>query len=153
MSDTPRTDPGTMSLSCSCEYDGDGWYYLDPDDFATLATKRAKRCCSCGSRIAVGNECVRFERYRPPATDIEQRIQGDDVPMADKFMCEECGGLYFSLTELGFCVTLCSDDMRVLVKQYAATYGQQQSSQGTRGGADRPAQKDRSDEHRKGTAK
>lgn len=118
-----------MSLSCSCDDEFD-WYYLEPSDFSTLTTKRSRKCCSCGSRIAVGSDCARFERYRAPVTDIEERIQGDEVPLADKWMCEECGGLYFSLTDLGFCINLGSENMRSLVQEYADTYGQQPHLQG-----------------------
>lgn len=110
-----------MSLSCYCgdPYDGDWWYY-GPDSYKPLRTKRARRCCSCHDLIQVGALAVEFERARAPRGHIEERIYGDDeVEIAPKWMCERCGDLYFSLDELGFCISL-GDDMRALVRQYAA---------------------------------
>ena len=110
-----------MSLSCSCSEDGDRWHY-GPQDYSPLATKRSRKCVSCGSRIAVGDLSVRFERARIPNNDIEERIYGDEVAMPPAFMCERCGDLCNSLDELGFCINL-GDDMRELVKEYAEVYG------------------------------
>ena len=113
-----------MGLTCYCGDDYD-WYYTGPEDFSTLATKRARRCCSCKAKIPVGGECARFERFRCAENDIEERIWGDSVQLADRFMCEACAGLYFSLEELGFCINL-GDNMRELVRDYADTYGPKQ---------------------------
>jgi hypothetical protein len=65
-------------------------------------------------------DCFYFAAY----PSIKEKIygEGNEVPMTPKWMCERCGDLYFSLTELGFCVSL-DDDMRELVKEYAETYG------------------------------
>jgi len=52
-------------LSCSCG-EGDGWWYLPPDDFETLEAKRRKRCCSCKTLIDLSSVCVEFDRYRDP---------------------------------------------------------------------------------------
>lgn len=107
-----------MSLSCSCEWDGDGWFYTPASDFEPLNRKRSRKCCSCGGKIAVGDDSVKFRRFRGPNSDIEERICGDEIEIATYFMCEECGGLYFSLVELGYCVQLSDgENMRDLVKQ------------------------------------
>jgi len=108
-------------LTCSCGDDFE-WYYFGPDDYKSLATKRAKRCCSCGSLVRVGELCTSFDRYRGANDDIEQRIHGDEVHLAAWYMCERCSDLYFSLEELGFCINLGSD-MRDLVHEYAEMYG------------------------------
>lgn len=111
-----------MSLSCSPhEWCGEeGWYYFPPEDYAPLATKRSRKCCSCHERIPVGVLSTKFLRERCPRNDVEERIYGHagEVPLAPWFMCERCSDLYFSLDELGFAIWL-SDDMRELVKEYA----------------------------------
>jgi hypothetical protein len=100
-----------MSVACDCSTDGD-WYYYGPSDFQVLDTKRSRKCYSCGERIAVGDECASFPRYRPARDDfsrasyIEQTIYGDEVPVATWYACETCAGVYFSITELGYCVMI-----------------------------------------------
>jgi hypothetical protein len=111
-----------LSLSCSCDYDGgDNWKYTPPKDYSTLATKRARRCCSCKEKISVGDMCGVFHRSRPPMGDIEERIyDGNDVDMSTWYMCEECTDQYFNLTALDFCIMLGGDDgnMKLLLKDY-----------------------------------
>lgn len=94
-----------MSISCSCGDDYE-WMYYGPDDFEPLNTKRRRRCISCRTMIDVGAEAGRFSCYRAPRSDYEEQRFGDEVPMADKWMCEECTGLYISLSELGYCLTI-----------------------------------------------
>ena len=111
-----------MSLSCDCGGDYD-WYYepYEPEDYTTLQTKRRRRCCSCNVLIDIGAICLRFYCHRPPRHDIEEGIYGDEVPMADKYLCEECSDLYFSFTELGFCINL-GENMLDLVQEYQQDY-------------------------------
>ncbi len=112
-----------MSLSCHCddfEIDGDSWGYISGEDFSNLQTKRSRKCCSCGDMILPGADVVKFERMRGPRNEIEERCKGAEIYLSDWYMCEECGGLYLSLSELGYCVELGQDDMHDLVKEYAA---------------------------------
>ncbi len=114
-----------MGLSCSCgDYDDYDWYHFGPTggDYTTLSTKRSRRCCSCKDRISIGDLCTRFERARGPLTDIEERICGDEVPLAPWFMCEACSDQYFNLVELGFCFSL-GDNMDDLRKEYVEMQG------------------------------
>ncbi len=107
-----------MSLSCGCyDWDGNGWYYRDPTE-TTLQTSKRKRCCSCQGLIDIGATVVKFPRYRSPNSDIEESIHGDEVKIADWYMCEECGDLYWSLEELGYCIYLGNDSMQELVEQH-----------------------------------
>ena len=96
-----------MSLSCTCDFDGDfDWYYYSADDFSILDTKRSRKCCSCKTKIPVGSEVLRFRRYRSPSDRcnyIEEYIYGDEVPLTPWYMCEECGGLYFAVQDLNMC--------------------------------------------------
>lgn len=110
-----------MSLSCYCDVDDADWYYEAGDNFSLLDTKRSRKCCSCGAKLTPGSEVLRFMRYRHAAYDsIEEKIfgEGNEIYLADWFMCETCGGLYMALNELGFCCDLGHDDMRELAKEY-----------------------------------
>ena len=116
-----------MGLSCFCDNDYYEWYFTDPADVANapvygpLSTKRCRRCCSCKERIAVGDTSVRFERFRYAEWGtFEGRIygEGNEVPMTPWFMCERCADLYYSLTELGFCVSI-GESMLSLAREYA----------------------------------
>lgn len=107
-------------LSCSSVYDddsGDGWYYYPPHDFSTFRRKKRKRCCSCGQFIEIGAQSVSFDRYRSSRSDIEERIYGDEVSLADFFMCESCGEIYFNLSSIGYEIQL-GDNMLNLLLEY-----------------------------------
>ncbi len=104
-------------LSCSCDWTGDGWWYIPPDDFSPLKTSRRGRCCSCNKLIDIGSPVVAFERYRPPQSDIEVRIWGDEVQLAYRYLCEWCGEMYFNLEALGYCHQL-GDSMKETMKEY-----------------------------------
>jgi hypothetical protein len=97
-------------LSCECPFEGDDdqphWY--KPEDFVEMPKfSRRKRCADkdCRRLIEPGEPVAIFERVRYPRTDVEENIygQGEPIPMADHYLCEDCAGLYFSLDELGFC--------------------------------------------------
>ena len=113
-----------MTLSCSCPDSDDddvAWVWYSPDDYTTLETKRRKRCKSCGTLIDVGSIVLKFNRARHPRNDVEERIHGEggEIPMPAWYHCETCADLWFSLTELGFCVAP-DEDQRELVREYAA---------------------------------
>lgn len=111
-----------MSLSCSCEsYDAD-WYYSPPDDFTTLATKRSRKCCSCGAKVSPGDTVMEFTRWRAPSDRcnyIEEAIFGDEVPLAPWFMCETCGGLFLAVDDLGMCCDI-GENIAHQIKEYRA---------------------------------
>lgn len=111
-----------MSLTCSCEEDGD-WWYFPPEDYSALSTKRGRRCCSCKAWIKVGQLSTKFECFRATDGDVEERIYGECVPMAPKFMCEACSDQFFNLSELGFCINLGSESMEELRREYVEVYG------------------------------
>ena len=104
-------------LSCSCDYDDDGWWYLHPNDFTILTTKTRRRCCSCDKKTNIGQTCVELERYRHPVNDIEERICGDEVQLASWWLCEWCGEMFFTLDALGFCY-VAGDSMEENLKDY-----------------------------------
>lgn len=118
-----REGVAAMSLSCSCggEYD---WYYDPPSDFTVLSTKRARKCCSCGTRLPVGTTVLKFRRWRSPTDDIEERIHGEEVALAPWVMCEPCGGLFLALNELGYCIPIDEEPMRELVREHNEMRGE-----------------------------
>lgn len=104
-------------LSCSCDFDDGGWYYYPPSNFSTFNLQRRKRCCSCGVLIDVGSQCVKFTRCRPPISDIDESINGSEVPLAPWYMCEWCGEMFFNLHSLGYCIVL-GDDIKEKLEDY-----------------------------------
>ena len=111
-----------MSLSCSCDNDGADWWYEPSSDFAVLATKRSRKCCSCGTKIKPGDEALYLRRWRSPSMRcnyIEESIYGEEVPLAPWFLCETCGGLYFAVQDLGMCCDI-SDNIAHQIREYRA---------------------------------
>ena len=113
-----------MGLSCSCpewDEDPDTWMFFFPDDFTQFGSKRRKRCKSCGDLINIGSNCIEFERKRSPRSDIEERICGDEIPMASLFWCNKCAEIYFNLTEIGYCLTPCDCAIEALEEYWELT--------------------------------
>ena len=85
------------------------------ESYAPLATKRARKCCSCKVRIEVGELCAEVPRIKIPETDIEVRIYGEEEkPLAPAWMCERCADLCFSFIELGYCAEPWEDQRELL---------------------------------------
>jgi len=107
-----------MGLTCNCDFDPKGWWYeIRSKDFETLKTKKRKRCASCKNLIDVDSDCIKFQRFRSPYTDIEERICGDVIQRADRYLCESCGEIYLNLNDLGYCYFL-GDDLRENLRDY-----------------------------------
>ena len=112
-----------MSLFCEVDGDHDGadWWWYQPADEAPLATKRSRKCCSCGQKVGVGETARKVARYRPPTEFEEMRgIACGDVPMTDWYLCETCGDLADSISELGFCYNLGGESLQQQVAEYRA---------------------------------
>ncbi|SCY45049.1 hypothetical protein [Desulfoluna spongiiphila] len=111
-------------LSCTCnDWDGDGpaWYW--PDDFTVMPwVVRRKPCQSCGLLIDIGSVCISFIRFRPPESDIEERIEGEEVPLATHYLCEACGEIFFNLNAAGYCVGP-YDDLQDDLEEYQEITG------------------------------
>ena len=105
-------------LSCSCndDYEWDKWY-MPPSDFTKFNGARRKRCISCRELIDFNTDCIKFENYRSPTSDIEERIWGHEVQLADSYACEKCGEIFLNLEELGYCVNL-GDNFIEALKEY-----------------------------------
>jgi len=110
-----------MSLSCSCDFEPQecAWYWSGVSEFKLMGVSaRRKKCCSCGDVINSNHEVIEFYRYRSTLNDIEERIYGDEKQLASHFMCEECGGLYLALDELGYGCLDISKPMKDYVIEY-----------------------------------
>ena len=94
-----------MSLSCGVMILGDAAdWYLNQERFEVFVGKRSVRCKACKALIESGIKCWHLGRFREPRSGLEWRIYGDEVSLAPWHLCERCGDIYSSLTELGFCV-------------------------------------------------
>ncbi|MHB1952356.1 MAG: hypothetical protein ACYCOU_01290 [Sulfobacillus sp.] len=99
-----------MGLTCECGDDDYDWWFITPTGYVRVP--QGKKCCSCAVSIdepdAVGLEfeCFTFDE------------DGEEEPMETRWMCETCGDLYFSLLDLGFCISI-EDNMVALVREYA----------------------------------
>lgn len=111
-----------MSISCSCHdfHDYEWWYYPphQTSDFEPLNTTRSKRCCSCKKLIRINELCIRVPRARTIHSDIEERIYGDEVPLAPWYLCEECGGLALALAELNLCYDLGTTSLKEQIREW-----------------------------------
>ena len=122
-----------MSLSCSCsDWDGDGlgWILAEKiitrgegkipaeiEYFFPLETKRARKCCSCGELIKVGDLALKFKRFRSATKFEADRLGWDEVSMAPWFMCESCGEIFLNLEAAGFCLDI-TESMAELMEEY-----------------------------------
>ncbi len=112
-------------LSCDCDYGDDvEWWFDDSGEVAPLATKRMRRCCSCKDRIAVGEDCKPFIRWRNISDYSDHEVlvriygEGGEYPLPTWYLCDRCAGLYESLDDLGFCGLL-GQDLREMCREYA----------------------------------
>ncbi|MCF8156331.1 MAG: hypothetical protein K9K35_10035 [Rhodoferax sp.] len=107
-------------MSLSCPFDGDEfeWWWEFETDTKPLATKRARKCRSCGARIAVGDQCGKVSRHRNPGNEIEERIYGDEVPMPSWWLCETCTDLAAAVHEMGMCFELDGKSIKDQIAQY-----------------------------------
>lgn len=107
-----------MPLTCSCQDADDAeWWWFAPEDYSILSTPKGRRCKSCNTLISVGATVAAFQRERHSQEDVEYRVYGDDFPLATWYLCETCADLYFSLSELGFCVSP-DENMLELCREY-----------------------------------
>ena len=98
----------------------------DPHTIAALATKRARKCASCGAKIQPGQPCHEWRRYKVPEYDIEIAIWGEDgdlgPPRASHYHCVDCGLIASFLLDHNY-VFPPTDDIRELAKDHAREAG------------------------------
>lgn len=111
-----------MSISCSCgDLDGAAWFYYPPGMKAVVETRYIKRCQSCGKKLKNGDNARQYNRFRHPKSDIEERIHGDEVPLAPYYLCPECAAIYDALSDAEVCVEL-NSNLQEDLKEFNALY-------------------------------
>jgi hypothetical protein len=84
-----------MSLTCSNDIDeAIGWYEIKSHAFSAQ-----EQCCECNKEILKNVEAYRVEQY-------EYDEDGEEKRVPNKFLCEPCGDLVLSFTELNYCWTV-----------------------------------------------
>jgi hypothetical protein len=58
-----------------------------------------------------------FTRIRSPISDIEERIFGEEVPIAPLYMCEKCSEIYLNLEAAGYCLSI-TEPMQEALEEY-----------------------------------
>lgn len=96
-----------MALSCSCDFELEPGIkrWIADEDFSKMPLlSRRKKCCSCNNLLEPGSEVVKITRNKVPETDVEIKIYGEDgeIPLATWYLCEKCGEIYLTLTEIGY---------------------------------------------------
>jgi len=119
-----------MGLSCDydCEFEPGMVAWNWPRNLAPLATKRARKCVSCGKRLAPGDLAAEWTRYKVPEHDIEISIYGDcgenGPRRASHYHCVDCSMIADFLHGFNYAFQP-TDDMRALAREHAeeAAYG------------------------------
>lgn len=111
-----------MSISCGCgDVEDAAWYYYPHGSNVVLNSGRSRRCKSCSAKLMDGDRARRYTRFRQPRSDIEERIYGDEVPLAPYHHCPECAAIYDALSNADVCVELGSD-LREDLEEFNALY-------------------------------
>lgn len=104
-----------MAMTCGLRDDDDPvWWYEQADYLAPLDTKRSRKCCSCGEKLKIGVQVLKFRRWRNPRNDFYERFywDGGEVPMGAMYMCEECGSIAVACELSGVSFDLGGDDLK-----------------------------------------
>lgn len=123
-----------MPLTCGCDHEPEPGMkmHYPGEDFERLGTSKRKRCWSCKRLISINDFVVRFSRVKIPSHVVEIAIYGEDgeIPIAPRYLCEQCGEIYLNLSAVGFdCITP-YENMTELLKQYQNTYLEQDLEMG-----------------------
>jgi len=108
-----------MSLSCGCDSDGE-YVEIDPD-YTSIAPNTII-CRECGHMIAPGEEYYRVRSWKfgdwIPDSITPWIDEGDEIDIGIREICDGCGGLAFTVLELGYCYMFGS--LRSDVREMAA---------------------------------
>ncbi len=77
------------------------WWWEDSFSFKPLPTVNSRKCTSCGDKIKPKSLVIEFPIFRGPLSDVDERIHGERVYLASRFMCERCGKQYIKLNKAG----------------------------------------------------
>jgi hypothetical protein len=70
-----------------------------------------------------GEKHIRVERWRAPANDVEDRIYGDEVPLACWVVCESCAPIIVGFHEMNVDMDLGHSNLHDLLGEFEALYG------------------------------
>lgn len=110
-----------MSLSCDCGYGDYDWYYEITDEPYTANS--TGRCYGCGGHVRAGDIVRHILDIHWPESDDD--LFYDETDPDEKVLgriCERCGDLYDSLTELGFCMTAEFGFIEAAMEEYRRDY-------------------------------
>jgi len=112
-----------MGLSCDCGwYDDYEWFYNIGEEWRIALTDYT--CYGCCKQGKAGDMVRQFTEERLPEEDEDDDFCDDVEPVVTKYrrICEECGDLYDSLSELGFRMTADWGFIRGAHKEYKEEY-------------------------------
>lgn len=112
-----------MTISCAIDVDDAAWWWTSSMRLFIYDKPRGKRCCSCGDMVRRGEKHIRVERWRAPANDVEDRIYGDEVPLACWVMCESCAPIFVKLYKMNVEMDLGHSNLHDLLGEFEALYG------------------------------
>ena len=112
-----------MTISCAVDCDGAAWWWSANMRLLPYDKNRGKRCCSCGDMVCRGAQYIQVERWRECVSDIEQRIYGDEVPLASWVICESCAPIFVKLHEMNVDVYLGDSNLHDILVEFEAIYG------------------------------
>ncbi|MBU2793945.1 hypothetical protein HAQ01_11190 [Acidithiobacillus thiooxidans] len=119
-----------MTISCAIEWDGKAWWWSTDMRLLSYDMRphppsrfRAKQCCSCGDLVLRSAKYIQVERWRDCANEIEERICGDEVPLASWFVCESCAPIFVKLHDMNVDVDLGNCNFHDLLGEFEALYG------------------------------
>ncbi|MDD2748656.1 hypothetical protein [Acidithiobacillus thiooxidans] len=112
-----------MTISCAIECDGAAWWWNANMRLLPYDKKKGKRCCSCGDMVQHGAKYIQVERWRDCANEVEERIYGDEVPLASWVVCESCAPIFVKLHEMNVDVDLGNSNFHDLLGEFESIYG------------------------------
>ena len=102
-----------MGLSCYCDGDYDWFYEVESEERIAMTDFK---CYGCGKHYPLGTTVRRVRTY-------EMTEDGEEIEDDFRRLCESCGDLYDSFTELGFCLSADQNFIEDARQEYAAEYG------------------------------
>lgn len=111
-----------MSIACAIEGDNAAWYWSTNEKLRTYSVSRGKSCCSCKKMVRLGQVYLPIERFRDPHHDIEERIYGVEVPLAEWAICAECAPAFIKLHDMDVQIDLGRDNVQKLLLEFEESY-------------------------------
>ncbi len=114
-----------MGISCSCDNNPDNaaWFYsIDYTKSHILTVKRSRKCVSCKMHLALGDVVHPIKRYRSPRHYIEEKIYGEEVPLATWYLCPTCFYIYRALDKVNACVDIGTDNLQDCLEEFNRDY-------------------------------